>query len=743
MSQPVPGGVGSFSLGHTVPPLIHLRRQQSLELILNLEHCPLDAPERVRAERIFSGILTASAQTASTPSSFDHICLLRLSLEQNPSESGKDNFLNYVLRNYDDTESDPEPAPFLQVLDRLDQNIPQWMSSPPPWVVELTMSLANYLVHNFFLPLKGRASKTPQLTPHLIPAGDSGHVPTPNRLSNLRATCLARDSHRCLVSGFFDRTTAYGRVPAIDDSGLALEPGKTIVTEVAHIIPHALAETANETSPLDPPKAKFWDIMRLFHPYAERLLDGTGIDKPCNAMTLAVDLHQSFGSLQWYFEEEPEPHAYLFKESPRATLYLFEALLPQNPRRRVEFVGTNMTDLPDRGLLALHRACAIILGLSGAGEYVDKVLRDEEDLRQGGGEKLEQGVPDLAAMSADLNKTLIGRQRSTIHGFILRALNSRGPGSTSLTSIHRRLLARPLDKPGGTLDCPNFQRTKSVVNGLRDEPIEFLTPLSQFVRRVCAAICPQRMNLYLVVERLGERLRESTDKAKRRCNDNQAHDASTVRTTMHLLDDKSFTKSKLYHWIIKSCHEICSIADTSIRFVRKFENGHLCRLRQNAHPYEKAGLDYWTVSMRAETAELETPRADVNGLREQVRELLYGASALLESRTALFQGERIRMLTYLAIAYLPMTTAAVSQTYATLLHIVNASPLRVLTQDAWLRPSQVTLQYAGPPSPSLASVFLHHASGPHTGHHRPSAGLSPYLRSVGARSAALNGAYDA
>jgi HNH endonuclease len=46
--------------------------------------------------------------------------------------------------------------------------------------------------------------------------------------------------------------------------------------------------------------------MKLFDPRAEQLLEGVGIDQPFNAMTLAVDLHRSFGNLKWYFEEEPE-----------------------------------------------------------------------------------------------------------------------------------------------------------------------------------------------------------------------------------------------------------------------------------------------------------------------------------------------------------------------------------------------------------------------------------------------------
>ena len=39
---------------------------------------------------------------------------------------------------------------------------------------------------------------------------------------------------------------------------------------------------------------------------------------------------------------------------------------------------------------------------------------------------------------------------------------------------------------------------------------------------------------------------------------------------------------------------------------------------------------------------------------------LHGATAILESRAAVAQGERIQVLTYLAVAYLPIGTVSVS-----------------------------------------------------------------------------------
>ena len=42
---------------------------------------------------------------------------------------------------------------------------------------------------------------------------------------------------------------------------------------------------------------------------------------------------------------------------------------------------------------------------------------------------------------------------------------------------------------------------------------------------------------------------------------------------------------------------------------------------------------------------------------------LHGATALLQSRIAVMQGDRIKLLTYLSMAYLPITTVAVSRCF--------------------------------------------------------------------------------
>lgn len=54
--------------------------------------------------------------------------------------------------------------------------------------------------------------------------------------------------------------------------------------------------------------------------------------------------------------------------------------------------------VPDPRLLKFHRACCLILNMSGAGEYVEKLLRDMDDLVCKG-ELAADGSTDFAVFS--------------------------------------------------------------------------------------------------------------------------------------------------------------------------------------------------------------------------------------------------------------------------------------------------------------------------------------------------------
>ncbi|CAJ2501886.1 Uu.00g047390.m01.CDS01 [Anthostomella pinea] len=197
----------------------------------------------------------------------------------------------------------------------------------------------------------------------------------------------------------------------------------------------------------------------------------------------------------------------------------------------------------------------------------------------------------------------------------------------------------------GLLSNPQCLWTVLIVNGswrlatgsLRN-PSNTQTPLSQFLRGVVSAITAQRQNLRPILASLKTRL--------------AAADNGT------LFDDRRFGKSRTYHALIATCHRLAATIDASLAFLREFRADRLPALAARAQASEAPGLDHWRARLREEIGELERARLEVNAFREQVRELrdaLHGATALLESRIAVMQGDRIKTLTYLSVAYLPLS----------------------------------------------------------------------------------------
>lgn len=100
------------------------------------------------------------------------------------------------------------------------------------------------------------SAKTPQPTPRLTPISQQGGqtlVGTPARISDLRAKCLVRDHHRCVISRKFDirestKRFEESKTAALDDEGNSLLQQETDSLEVAHIIPHSLVSSSDDPS---------------------------------------------------------------------------------------------------------------------------------------------------------------------------------------------------------------------------------------------------------------------------------------------------------------------------------------------------------------------------------------------------------------------------------------------------------------------------------------------------------------
>ncbi|KAI1382543.1 uncharacterized protein F4822DRAFT_150778 [Hypoxylon trugodes] len=222
------------------------RHQSSLEGVINFSaEPPLEAAQRIVAKRRFYRIIehfeTSSNNSDGSP--YKRPQLVRFTYEYALSEESRDNLLRAFFRAMALSMGDDNQSIDFEEL-RL-----------------VFFDFADYLLDNFFLPLKASTKKTPQPTPTFRSAfgdvqGAAAFVGTPARVSALRGDCLVRDRHRCVISQKFDQREAISRLgrdgdDAQDDDGtLLMEDLKPFdALEVAHILPHSLTK-ANASSQL-------------------------------------------------------------------------------------------------------------------------------------------------------------------------------------------------------------------------------------------------------------------------------------------------------------------------------------------------------------------------------------------------------------------------------------------------------------------------------------------------------------
>ncbi|KAJ6118432.1 hypothetical protein N7471_013899 [Penicillium samsonianum] len=229
---------------------------------------------------------------------------------------------------------------------------------------------AEHIVEIFLLPFRASSVKTPQPTPTWLSSLQSSTpTGTRQRVSVLRQKCLMRDRHRCVVSRKFDRAAARKRFEenaesCADDDGNPLkdEPSDQFqYLEVAHILPHCLTTVASGETDLSDPKK---NALRI-------------LDIPMNALTLTLNYHRLFGEFKIYFEPTGTRHKYRIDSTERSP-FLRNPSFPVT--RSLTLSPHRTVDPPSPRLLDVHRAIALIMKLSGAGEYTERVLRDMEEL---------------------------------------------------------------------------------------------------------------------------------------------------------------------------------------------------------------------------------------------------------------------------------------------------------------------------------------------------------------------------
>ncbi|KAL8367182.1 hypothetical protein RB599_010266 [Gaeumannomyces hyphopodioides] len=280
----------------------HHRHQSSLQGMLHAGTPVMEEDTRAQADIRMRHILQhcEAAANQQPQQGYNHPALVRLTHDYARSDDSKSLFLSSFFGRLD--------LPLAGDVTDSDVDF-----SDPEVKARLCKSVdafAEYLMDNFFLPLKAASNKTPQPSPitHSAvqraqgPALPQSVVGTPDRVSTLRGTCLVRDRHRCVISRKFDTIEGRKRHQAAqagvarDDDGLPIGPHDLRPLEVAHILPHSLAKASD--SLLSPARKAALDILNMFDVGVVHLIEGAEIDRPYNAITLSHDHHLDFGSFQ-------------------------------------------------------------------------------------------------------------------------------------------------------------------------------------------------------------------------------------------------------------------------------------------------------------------------------------------------------------------------------------------------------------------------------------------------------------
>ncbi|KAI1316094.1 hypothetical protein F5Y16DRAFT_393245 [Xylariaceae sp. FL0255] len=360
-----------------MPPL-H-RHQLSLEGVLDFSSTEgLSTIQRADARRRFYRIVnhflpaseidsSARSQTYSPPR------LISLTYKYALSNEARDNFLRAFFQSID--------IPIVEDRTGDDDDDPETLRPS-------VFAFADYLMDQFFLPLKASTKKTPQPSPvfhsavERVQGGPQTFAGTPDRLSALRGACLVRDHHRCVISYSFDSSEAQARMDkagetqALDNDGNLLyrDPNRPGSLEVAYIISYFLIKV-DANSELSPSKKAALAILNMFDTGVVYLIKGGDIDRLRNAFTFTQLFHVHFGEFKIFFAPVPDLQPYIY----RIDSFLSRYILPEFSLIRTFYLSENRTiDPPSARLLALHCAIAYILYLSAAGEYIDKLLREME-----------------------------------------------------------------------------------------------------------------------------------------------------------------------------------------------------------------------------------------------------------------------------------------------------------------------------------------------------------------------------
>ncbi|KKY21564.1 hypothetical protein UCRPC4_g03515 [Phaeomoniella chlamydospora] len=123
-----------------------------------------------------------------------------------------------------------------------------------------------------------------------------------------------------------------------------------------------------------------------------------------------------------------------------------------------------------------------------------------------------------------------------------------------------------------------------------------------------------------------------------------------------LSDDPQFSKSKTYFWALQAYKMFDERLEETINTWAEFRRDSLPKLNDG-----QMSDDTWEYTVASIDAAIEKLKLKLRHVREKsqevrnLREGLFGASALFDSRTTVRQGDNIRLLTYITLLFLPLS----------------------------------------------------------------------------------------
>ncbi|KAF9011275.1 hypothetical protein BDQ17DRAFT_1420670 [Cyathus striatus] len=196
----------------------------------------------------------------------------------------------------------------------------------------------------------------------------------PDSHDTAKVMALERDGYCCPISGLFD-TKSY-------EAGLCEVPEEDIGkrrlvgnTQCCHIISQSINKNLSDSD-----KSVFastvWAILKAFgYKTIDEELNGVKIHRLENILTLNIDVHSAFDSLQIWLEATNVPNTYKVQGQTPVLISGYPKTITFQNHAKIK------RSLPSPVYLEIHASCAKVAHLSGAAEYIERITRDFEKMK--------------------------------------------------------------------------------------------------------------------------------------------------------------------------------------------------------------------------------------------------------------------------------------------------------------------------------------------------------------------------